>query len=124
MLSLCKIKTKIRKLIVLLFLTVYSCQPVSVSAGEWNNKPVICADKEETFSVISEKEQRLFAVAKQLTKVKDPDEGNGLSDIPAILPWALYVNLETGSYTVIEYHEGYQSFCIIGFGVDFEIVPN
>ena len=94
---------------------VYSPEPEEV---------VICADKEETFSVISEKEQRLFAVAKQLTKVKDPDEGNGLSDIPAILPWALYVNLETGSYTVIEYHEGYQSFCIIGFGVDFEIVPN
>lgn len=93
------------------------------SAGEWNNKPVICADQLETFGSMASQNQVLIAVGKQLTKVK-PDEQNGPAVNPAVLPWAIYGNLETGTFTVLEYHaQPYDKFCTIGFGVEFELVP-
>ena len=77
-----------------------------VPAATWNEKPVICADDEETFSAIAPKGEVLIAIAKQLT------------------PWALYANLETGTFTVLEYHKTpYNTYCTIGHGVEFEFVP-
>tara|TARA_B100000902_G_scaffold351244_1_gene361124 strand:+ start:301 stop:645 length:345 start_codon:yes stop_codon:yes gene_type:complete len=97
--------------------------PTFLYAGEYNNKPVICADEEETFSAIGQKGEVLVGYAKQLTKVKDPDESDGIAINPAILPWALYANLDTGTFTVVEYHKTpYNVFCTIGFGVEFEFV--
>ena len=94
------------------------------SAGEWNNKPVICADQLETFGAMASQDQVLIAVGKQLTRVKDPDEQNGIAVNPAVLPWAIYGNLETGTFTVLEYHAyPYEQFCTIGIGVEFELVP-
>lgn len=93
-------------------------------AGEWNDKPVICADQLETFGAMAEQNQVLIAVGKQLTKVRDPDEQNGMSVNPVVLPWAIYGNLDTGTFTVLEYHAyPYEQFCTIGFGVEFELVP-
>ena len=87
------------------------------SAGEWNNKPVICADQLETFGAMAEQDQVLIAVGKQLTKVRDPDEADGLSVTPAILPLAVYGNFKTGTFTIVEYHGApYNQFCIIAFG--------
>ncbi len=94
------------------------------SAGEWNTKPVICADQLETFGSMASQDQVLIAIGKQLTKVKDPDEQNGIAVNPVVLPWAIYGNLETGTFTVLEYHaQPYDKFCTIGFGVEFELVP-
>ena len=106
--------------IAVIFLLVIS----PAFAGEWNNKPVICADDIETFTAMSEKEEILVAVAKQLTKVRDPDEADGIANNPAILPWAIYANIKTGTFTVLEYHSWpYEQYCTIGWGVEFELVP-
>ncbi len=95
-----------------------------VPAATWNEKPVICADDEETFSAIAPKGEVLIGIAKQLTPVKDPDENNGISNSRPVLPWALYANLETGTFTVLEYHKTpYNTYCTIGHGVEFEFVP-
>ena len=110
-------KTLILTAIILLLTTF-------VQAGEWNDKPVICADQEETFSAIASKGEVLIAVSDQLTKVRDPDEKDGISISPAILPWALYANLDEGTFTVIEYHKApYNVYCVIGFGVNLKLVP-
>ena len=94
-------------------------------AGEWNEKPVICADQLETFGAMAAQDQVLIAIGKQVTKVKDPDEQNGIAVNPVILPWAIYGNLETGTFTVLEYHAyPYEQFCTIGIGVEFELVPD
>ena len=108
----------IRKLLIAVFLF-----PTIVFSAEWNDKPVICANDEETFSAIASKGEVLVGVAKQLTPVLDPDESDGIGINPAILPWALYANLDTGTFTVVEYHKTpYNVFCTIGFGVEFEFV--
>ena len=92
-------------------------------AGEWQEKPVMCAPEEEMFSALAEKEERLVFGGNILGKVRDPDEVNGLSPTPAILPFALYVNFETKTFTILEYHgEPYNVFCIIGYGVDIDLV--
>lgn len=110
----------LNKFIAILFLiNLYS----PVFAGEWNNKPVMCAQKEETFSAIASKSEVLISVADQLATVRDPDEKDGMSVSPAILPWAMYANLETGTFTIVEYHKNpYNVYCIIGFGESFKWV--
>ena len=93
------------------------------SAGEWNEKPVMCASGEATFSAIALKGEVLIGIGDQLTIVRDPDEPDGMSNSPAILPWALYANLDAGTYTVVEYHKApYDVYCIIGFGKGFQFV--
>ena len=41
-------------------------------AAEWNEKPVMCADHNETFIEIVEKGQQLVWTSVQFTKVKGP----------------------------------------------------
>ena len=101
----------LRKLLISIFLF-----PTIVFSAEWNDKPVICANDEETFSAIASKGEVLIGIAKQLTPVLDPDEADGLSVTPAILPLAVYGNFETGTFTIVEYHGApYNQFCIIAF---------
>ncbi len=111
--------------IAIIFLLVISpAFKVVAFAGEWNDKPVICADQLETFGAMASQNQVLIAVGKQVTRVLDPDEQNGIAVNPVILPWAIYGNLETGTFTVLEYHAyPYEKFCTIGIGVEFELVP-
>ena len=112
-----------KQLIVFTFTTILLLGMAVAFSGEWNEKPVICAEEVETFTAMSDKEEVLLGVAKQLTKVRDPDEPGGIALNPAILPWALYGNLETGTFTVLEYHSHpYNQYCIIGFGVEFELI--
>tara|TARA_R100000664_G_C2736755_1_gene126040 strand:+ start:118 stop:453 length:336 start_codon:yes stop_codon:yes gene_type:complete len=86
-------------------------------AGEWQTKPVICGGEEETFSTLALMEQRLVYKAMQYTTVKDPDDLiDGLSDNPVLLHMAIYMNLDTGTYTVLEYHDLYKQFCLISYG--------
>ena len=107
----------------LLFALFIALFVVPAFAGEWNNKPVMCAPQDETFSAIASKGEVLISVADQLTTVRDPDEADGMSISPAVLPWALYANLETGTFTIVEFHKDpYNVFCIIGFGVSFKWV--
>jgi len=92
-------------------------------AGEWQEKPVMCAPEAEIFSMLADKEERLVFGGKLLGKVRDPDEANGLSNTPAILPFGLYVNFETQTYTLLEWHgDPYNQFCIIGYGVELDLV--
>ena len=56
-------------------------------------------------------------ISDLIAKVRDPDEADGLSVTPAILPLAVYGNFETGTFSIVEYHGApYNQFCIIAFG--------
>ena len=93
-----------------------------VFAGEFQEKPVMCGSEEEIFPLLKDKDETLLVTGKQLTKVRDPDEGDGLSQTPAILPFALYVNLDKKTYTVLEYHNApYNVYCIISYGVELKL---
>ncbi len=89
-----------------------------LEAGEWNDKPIICADKQETFRAIKDKKEDLIFKATQLTKVRTD---SGLARKPVGVSVDMYVNPKTGTYTIIEYHPTYQSYCVISYGMNFQV---
>mgnify|MGYP005742179319 CR=1 FL=1 len=76
----------------------------------------------ETVKSIRKKGELLLMSGIQLTKVRDPDETNGLSPTPATLPFRVYVNIQTKTFTVIETHPSYASSCILAFGENFSSI--
>ena len=91
----------------------------AVSAGEWNEKPVMCEQKEVVQKLLQNKGEVLLMSGIQLTKVRDPDEPNGLSLTPATLPLQVFVNIETKTFSITELHPTYNSICIIAYGENF-----
>ena len=87
-------------------------------AGEWNEKPIMCSDKIETFSAIKAKNEELIFKASQLTKVRTE---TGLAKRPVAVSVDMYVNPKTGTYTLIEFHPTYESYCVISYGVNFQV---
>ena len=91
-------------------------------AGEWQDKPVMCGDEQEVFGLMGSKDEQLLLRGDLIAKVRDPDEADGLSVTPAILPLAVYGNFETGTFTIVEYHGApYNQFCIIAFGQKLQL---
>ena len=88
-----------------------------VRGGEWNEKPVMCAFEKEIEQVLELKGEKLFFAGKQLTKVRTE---TGLAKNPVSIPLRLYVNKKTGTFSVLEYHPSYKSFCVIAYGSEFE----
>ena len=102
-------------LIALVGLTLaYSCR---LEAGEWNEKPIMCVFEKEIKKVLELKGEKLLFAGKQLTKVRTE---TGLAKKPVSTPFRLYVNKESGTFTVLEYHPSYETFCVIAYGVEFQ----
>jgi len=95
-------------------------------SAAWNEKPIMCASHEETFSLIAEKEEKLMWSAVQFTKVKGPNDT--YREDPEMLVSAYYLNLNTRTYTILEYHPKYLVYCVTSWGTDVllpqEIDPN
>ena len=89
-----------------------------VNAGEWNEKPIMCANKMETFDAINSKEEELIFKATQLTKVRTD---SGLAKRPVAVSVDMYVNAATGTYTIVEFHPTYESYCVISYGTNFQV---
>ena len=101
-------------LIVILLLAIVP----QVNAGEWNEKPIMCANEVETFDAIKSKEEELIFKALQLTKVRNE---TGLAKKPVGVAVDMYVNPETGTYTILEFHPTYKSYCVISYGINFQV---
>ena len=108
---------KILIMMLQLFVLIVTCYATLVNAGEWNEKPVICASKEETFGVINEKNETLIFTGSEFAKVRSE---TGLAKKPATLPFSFYINLQTGTYTIIEYHAEYETYCVIAYGTNLQ----
>ena len=89
-----------------------------LEAGEWNDKPIMCANEKETFDAIKIKKEELIFKAVQFTKVRNE---TGLAKRPVGVAVDMYVNPETGSYTLIEFHPTYESYCVISYGNNFQV---
>ena len=93
----------------------YTCR---LEAGEWNDKPILCANETETFQAIQSKKEELVFKATQLTKVRTD---TGLARRPVGVAVDMYVNPETGTYTIIEFHPTYESYCVVSYGTNFQV---
>tara|TARA_B100000287_G_C20632900_1_gene780545 strand:- start:1454 stop:1801 length:348 start_codon:yes stop_codon:yes gene_type:complete len=109
-----------KKLVILCALFLGFCAPAHTE--EFNDKPVWCGNDQEVFGTLSGREERKMFEAIQLTAVRDPDEPNGIRETPAFLPVAIYLNFDTKTYSVVEYHPGYNQYCILSLGTDLKII--
>ena len=85
----------------------------NIKAGEWNDKPVICEQKEVFEKLMVKQGKIMLGAGDMLAAVRTKE---GLSDIPAILPMRLYLNPGTKEFTIVEWHREYNSYCILAFG--------
>ena len=99
-------------------LSFYMVGYTTTQAGEWNEKPILCANETETFQVIKNKKEELVFKATQLTKVRTD---TGLARRPVGVAVDMYVNPETGTYTIIEFHPTYESYCVVSYGTNFQV---
>ena len=88
------------------------------SAVEWQEKPVVCMQKEILDAGLKERGEVLIAGGVQETTVRDME---ALSTVPVWLPVSIYSNPITRTYTIVEYHPGYESYCLISYGQDWYI---
>jgi len=88
-------------------------------AGEWNDKPVICEQKEVFEKLMVDQGKIMLGAGDMLAAVRTKD---GLSDIPAILPMRLYINPTTMQFTIVEWHDDYNSYCILAFGEKWTLI--
>ena len=86
-----------------------------VDAQEWRQKPVQCGNPESALQILSTAEEK--ALVGGLTTILDT---NGSS---TLFPFYLFVNTESGTFTIIEYHLSSNEVCIIGYGqaIDFDV---
>ena len=77
-------------------------------AGEWNEKPVMCEQKEIALNTVRSKGELPLMTGVQSTKVRDTD---GLSDVPAHTALQIFVNHQTKTFSILEYHPSYNSIC-------------
>ena len=91
----------------------------NAEAGEWNDKPVMCEKVKIALKAIQAKGEILLMTGVQSTKVRNPDEPNGLAEKPVHTPLQIFINMQTKTFTIIEYHPSYDSVCIIAYGDDF-----
>jgi hypothetical protein len=91
----------------------------SAFAGSWNDKPIMCEQKDIALKTLKDNGEVSIATGISATKVRDDE---GLSDIPAMIPIQIFVNLKTKTYTIAEYHPSYNSICILAYGDDWNLL--
>tara|TARA_A100001011_G_scaffold162381_1_gene170858 strand:+ start:168 stop:545 length:378 start_codon:yes stop_codon:yes gene_type:complete len=82
---------------------------------EWRNKPVQCGPENEFWPVLNRHGEKPLMGA--IAKLEGPGEPT------THWPIAVYVNTETGTFTIAEFHLGRGEVCVIGYGnaVDFDV---
>ena len=93
------------------------CTVGITQAGTWNDKPVMCADREEAMEVVHTKNEKLIFEGKMMARVYDQ---SGIAEAPAKIPFYFYANLATGTFTVFEFHPSYKTWCMLAHGEDIQ----
>ena len=100
-----------------LCLLLFTAGYTTTYAGTWNDKPVVCADREEAMEVVLTKNEKLIFEGKMMARVYDQ---SGIAEAPAKIPFFFYANLGTGSFTVFEFHPSYKTWCMLAHGEDVQ----
>ena len=88
----------------------------SVWAGEWQNKPIHCMDKDEILQKIQAPDvyYQLHWNALQTTWVKT--QNGEIAEQPVFIPVTMYTNKDTGNFIIVEYHKAFAKYCILSQG--------
>ena len=98
-----------------ILISLISVLSLSAWAGEWQNKPILCLEKQEILDKLeAENNQALDWNALQTTYLITED-GKLATDV-IYIPVTMYSNKETGSYVIVEYHEQFARYCVLSQG--------
>lgn len=83
---------------------------------EWRQKPVQCGSPDTLIKVISAAGEK--ALIGALTDLRKPGEQQS-----SLTPVYIFVNTDTGTFTIVEYHINGEDVCVIGYGtgIDFNV---
>lgn len=87
----------------------------AIAEPSWRQKPVQCGTAESAMEVLDKANEK--AIVGGLTRIKTH---KGVTELQ---PFYLFVNTDTGTFTVIEYHIDNEEVCILAYGngIDFEV---
>ena len=106
----------------IILILVFFALPSYGEEVEWNDKPILCGEDTDIFGLLAGRDERLVFKGIIGSKVRDPDNADGLADNMARLSFAMYVNFSTGTFSILEYHGApYDVYCIIAAGDNLEI---
>jgi len=104
----------------LAFLAGFYFGPINkVSAGTWNEKPVMCEQIEVAMEILKAKGETPLVTGVQHAKVRSVD---GLATHPVQIPLQIFVNINTKTFSILEYHPAINSVCVIAYGDDFKLI--
>jgi|TARA_R100000152_G_C6551275_1_gene25689 ABC-type microcin C transport system permease subunit YejE len=105
--------------LLIIALLIYIAFFKSASSAIWQDKPIMCASKDEILMALDERSEIVRFYAMQETKVWD---GEDLKEQPVSLKLAIFVNSETKTYSIVEAHPTYKTFCVVSYGENFKEV--
>ena len=103
--------------ISIMFGTVWFVYMNDLHAGEWNEKPVMCEQKEVALDAVRAKGEMPLITGVQSAKVRTEE---GLAYAPVHIPLQIFVNFKTKTFSILEFHPSINSICIIGYGDDWK----
>ncbi len=85
-------------------------------ATEWRTKPVQCGSAESAQEILKDHGEE--PLVGGLTNIRGPDDRENF-----MYPFYLFVNQDTGTFTIFEHHVVTNEVCIIGYGngISFEV---
>lgn len=102
------------KYYLIMFLMLWATS--AFAEPEWRQKPVQCGSPDTLIKVISAAGEK--ALIGALTDLRKPGEQQS-----SLTPIYIFVNTDTGTFTIVEYHLSGEDVCVIGYGtgVDFNV---
>jgi len=101
----------------LVAITMLSSLFNKVQSGSWNEKPVMCEQKEIALDTVRSKGEIPLITGVQSAKVRTTE---GLAHAPVHIPLQIFVNLKTKTFSILEFHPSINSVCIIAYGDNFK----
>jgi len=102
------------KYYLIMFLMLWATS--AFAETEWRQKPVQCGSPDTLIKVITAAGEK--ALIGALTDLREPGELQS-----SLTPVYIFVNTDTGTFTIVEYHLSGEDVCVIGYGtgVDFNV---
>ena len=89
---------------------------ISPALAEVTDKPVICSTEADAMRTVGIMNQQIIYKGIQAAPVRDPSKQSGMGERPLLLPTVIFMNLDTGTWSILEYHESHDEYCLIAFG--------
>ena len=102
------------KYYLIFFIMMYATSVFAQEGPIWRSKPVQCGSAESALQIIQEADEKAIIGGFSNVRVENERQQH---------PFYLFINSETGTFTIIEYHLLPDEICVLGYGsgIDFDV---